>query len=550
MSVCRILIVEDEAIVAMDLEGRLARMGYETVGRASSGEDATALALAQRPDLVLMDIRLRGEMDGIAAADEIRQSIRAPVIFLTAYSEDATLNRAKLVEPFGYIFKPIDDRELKSTIELALHKHRVDEEVRRLKCLYEMHTQVDQAVLRAQKPEELLSAVCRAAVENGSMELAWIGYLDPVTGRILPVAHFGSQSETLVQREYYIDDPPQGHDPTAAILEGQPMVFPPSGESFRSGSVAGSAQHPFRSCASFPIRFRGKVYYAFTLCTDQRAFFQEREIKLLKELVLDVAFALDKMEGDLQREILSEHCKSQSTFLSALLDALPFPAFYKDRELRYLGCNTAFENLLGVNREFLIGRTALEIWPPDLAKVYHAADARLLQSPSPQVYESAIEKPDGSRRLVRFHKATFDNADGTPGGIIGTVEDITERKAVEQSLLERLEGYRSLLDHAAEGMAFIDTESLRFVEFNDAAHRGLGFTREEFEQLSLLDIQEHLTPEEVRHAIESAVRGGTSRQEMMLRCKDGRRRNVHLSARTLVIRGSVHLGFSWQDVTE
>ena len=96
MGASRILIVEDEAIVALDLEGRLARMGYEAVGRATSGEDAIALALAHRPDLVLMDIRLSGEMDGISAADEIRRSIRAPVIFLTAYSEDATLNRAKI----------------------------------------------------------------------------------------------------------------------------------------------------------------------------------------------------------------------------------------------------------------------------------------------------------------------------------------------------------------------------------------------------------------------------------------------------------------------
>ncbi len=551
MGASRILIVEDEAIVAMDLADRLARMGYEAVGRAANGEDAIALALAHRPDLVLMDIRLSGEMDGISAADEIRRSIRAPVIFLTAYSEDATLNRAKLTEPFGYIFKPIDDRELKSTIELALHKHRVDEEVRHLRCLYEMHSRVDQAVLRLKKPEALMSAVCRAAVESGCMELAWIGYLDPVTSRILPVAHFGSESETVRQGEYYVSDPLQGQDdPGTAILEGEPVVFPPRSESLRAGRATSTPDRlPFASCACFPIRFQGRVYYVLTLCTAQPSFFRDREVKLLKELALDVAYALDKLEGDLQQEIHIERHRSQNAFLRTLLDTLPFPAFYKDRELRYLGCNTAFENLLGLTRDFLAGKTALEIWPTDLAAVYHDADVQLLAGPSPQVYESAVERPDGTRRLVRFHKATFGSADGTPGGIIGTVEDITERKAVEEHFQERLERYRSLLDHATEGLVLIDGESLKLIEFNEAAHRDLGLEREAFCQLTLFDILDPVSHEKTRQAIEAAVRTGTSIENTILRCRDGRSRHVRLVVKPCFIRGRSHLAVAWWDIS-
>ena len=125
MKSSRILIVEDEAIVSMEIGERLTAMGYSIVGSAGDGKQALELTEIHRPDLVLMDIRLRGSMDGMTAA----RRFHVPIIFLTAYSEDATLQRAKVTEPYGYILKPFDERELKSAIEIALYKHRADEEI-------------------------------------------------------------------------------------------------------------------------------------------------------------------------------------------------------------------------------------------------------------------------------------------------------------------------------------------------------------------------------------------------------------------------------------
>lgn len=130
MSKTTILIVEDEAIVAADLSGKLRRLGYEVCGTAMEGEEAVALALSLRPHLVLMDIRLEGSMDGIAAAEAIRSRLDAPVIYLTALSDAATLARAKLTGPFGYILKPFDERDLATQVELALYKHQADRQIR------------------------------------------------------------------------------------------------------------------------------------------------------------------------------------------------------------------------------------------------------------------------------------------------------------------------------------------------------------------------------------------------------------------------------------
>jgi two-component system, sensor histidine kinase and response regulator len=130
MQKARILIVEDERIVAADLRGRLERMGYDVLNVISSGREAVDFAVANHPDLVLMDITLRGDMDGVAAADEMRRRFEVTVIYLTAHSDDATLQRAKITEPFGYVLKPFDERELLKTIEMALYKNATERRLR------------------------------------------------------------------------------------------------------------------------------------------------------------------------------------------------------------------------------------------------------------------------------------------------------------------------------------------------------------------------------------------------------------------------------------
>jgi PAS domain S-box-containing protein len=130
MSKPRILIVEDEVIVARDISQQLVELGYEPVGSCTRGEEAVATAEKLRPDLVLMDIQLTGGMDGIAAAKLIREQLALPVVFLTAFAEGETVNRAKLAEPFGYIIKPFDERELRTVVEMALYKYQTETKLR------------------------------------------------------------------------------------------------------------------------------------------------------------------------------------------------------------------------------------------------------------------------------------------------------------------------------------------------------------------------------------------------------------------------------------
>lgn len=130
MGQARILVVEDEVIVARAIASQLSQLGYVVTGTASSGKVAIAKALETQPELVLMDIILKGEMDGIATASHIREQLDVPVIFLTAYGDNNTLERAKLTQPFGYIVKPFTTKDLKIAIEIGLLKHQLERELR------------------------------------------------------------------------------------------------------------------------------------------------------------------------------------------------------------------------------------------------------------------------------------------------------------------------------------------------------------------------------------------------------------------------------------
>ncbi len=126
MKESRILIVEDESIVALNLQTRLKSLGYQVAGMAASGEEAVKKCGETMPDLVLMDIMLKGEMDGVAAADQIREKYHVPVVYLTAYADEVTLERAKVTEPFGYMLKPFEVKEIRTTVEIALYKSKME----------------------------------------------------------------------------------------------------------------------------------------------------------------------------------------------------------------------------------------------------------------------------------------------------------------------------------------------------------------------------------------------------------------------------------------
>ena len=160
--------------------------------------------------------------------------------------------------------------------------------------------------------------------------------------------------------------------------------------------------------------------------------------------------ALRASNAELERRVAERTAElsDQLRFMQQLIETIPGPIFYKNAETRYLGCNSAFTRFLGIDAEALMGKTAHDIWPPELADKYLAADRALLDNPGTQVYESPVRYASGEIRDVLFHKATYTQANGTVGGMVGFMLDVTERKRMEV----RLQQAATVFDSSGEGV--------------------------------------------------------------------------------------------------
>jgi len=429
MKARRILVAEDEAVVLMDIRNRLEKMGYSVAGTAVSGEEAIPLADSERPDLILMDIRLAGRMDGIEAAESIRARLRIPVVFLTASTDDATLERAKRADPYGYIIKPFNDRDLKTGIELAAFKHGMEQEIRRTHRLYALLSQLNQFIVRTQSAESLYEKMCTIAVSFGGFRTAWVEqpYRDAPFFSRTTLAGTPPWDSTTLPRELRMlaDEAVSSRRPVARNDLGilRPTTVPqPSPTSGLTGSGA-----------AIPFLFRGDVSAVMTLWSDETDFFQENELLLLDEMGLDVSFALEQIRKEEERREAEERVRIFESLAEASTDAI---VMGNGSDLRITYANRAAHALFGCDWEAreMVGTPGADFWPTE--------DLPLLT----EILERyRTEGWHGDVRQKRKDGTVFDaNATvfavqcevGTATRIVAMIRDITESKRQETDRLE------------------------------------------------------------------------------------------------------------------
>ncbi len=369
----RLFIVEDEAIVAADIAIRLAQLGYEVAGTATSGEEALSLLDQIRPDLVLMDIRLQGGMDGIVAAQEVRQRFHLPVIFLTAYAEGATFQRAKLAEPFGYILKPFEDRELEIVIDLALYKH--------------------QAERRIQQIEQRHKTLIKTSMD-GFWMLDEQGHLLEVNETYCRMSGY-SMPELLAMRVSDLDASETAEHTAAHI-----------GHIQTQGVDRFESKHRRKDGSLFEV--------------EVSVLYQTEDGGCM------VAFIRD----------ISER-KQAAAFLQLVLSNIPDFVFWKDRNSVYLGCNNHFAEVAGVGTpDKLIGKTDYDMgWKLEESNAYIAMDRQVMERD--QAVYHIIEpqrQASGKQAWLDTCKVPLHDEQGQVIGLLGTYMDVTERKLAEQRL--------------------------------------------------------------------------------------------------------------------
>jgi PAS domain S-box-containing protein len=350
MSKASILVVEDEQIVALDIQSQLERLGYDVVATVSSGRAAISTAEATRPDLALMDIKLKGDMDGIQAAQHIRSRFGIPVIYLTAYADQGTLDRAKVTESFGYILKPFEEGELHATIEMALYKHRADAalrahalELKRKNRQLELISQIVTASVDGQNTESILQMACRELVDVLDTPHATAVLLnkDGTTARVVTEFHLDGKLRALNATVNVAGTPLLQHllryrEPLVIASFDDPRLAP-----FR-GLIRESGPRPL---LILPLVVEGDVIGALGLVGTASRSFSPNDV--------DLAWSVTgQLAGALSRARLAEERKR----LSAALEQTTESVIMTDMTGTIVYVNPAFERITGYNRAEIVGQ--------------------------------------------------------------------------------------------------------------------------------------------------------------------------------------------------
>ncbi len=490
----KLLIVEDEAIVAADLAATLARLGYEVVGTTARGEEAVKLVRDRHPDLVLMDIVLAGPMDGIAAAAQIRAEQDVPIVYLTAHSDMPTQQRAHQTDPFGYVVKPFEERELQSQIEMARYRHRVDHELREVK-------------------EDLAQAQAMAHVGSWRMDLVGntVRWSDE-TYRI-----FGIPDGTPVTCETWRE---RIHPEDRARVDAQ--------------WADASREKPF--LCEHRIRVDGRIKWVrcrteFTVDAHgvvQQAFGTTQDITDLKDAQ--------------QRE---QQAVAEAAAGRAAVDAVEamgegVALLQMDGSIRTV--NGAFAALVEHDKAELQGqniRTLLpDVFEEDRATIRDTV-ARVAGKRSKRDPQDALSivTVRGTQKWTIPSVSMLHGSNGESLGMVLTLRDITPLMATQAKLRESERKYRELVENANSIIMRI-TPDHRITFFNEFAQRFFGYSADEVQGQHVIGT--------IAPAVDSAGRDlhemlksitadpelhRSNENENM--CKDGRRVWVHWSNRAV-----------------
>jgi two-component system sensor histidine kinase/response regulator len=245
----------------------------------------------------------------------------------------------------------------------------------------------------------------------------------------------------------------------------------------------------------------------------------------------------------------SASADAESLRMRAILWSSPDPVYLKDPDGRYLGCNPAYEAVLGVPGARLEGLRDRDFLPPDVAARYEAADRSVMETGLPTTFEEWVTRADGRRSLTQTVKSVVRDQDGTVVGVLGIIRDITAVRETEEALREREEMLEAIIGGSADPIVLIDGD-LRFVEFNQAACDALGYDREAFAALAVADLDATDPPLQVEEIRAGLHRGETVRVAASLRRSDGGHLEVDIGLRPLRLRDAGFTVAIWRDVTE
>ncbi len=319
MGKIKILIVEDEENIAFSLKETLEDFGYQVVSIVDNGEDAISTVVEEKVDLILMDIILKSEMSGTEAAKLIWAKFNIPIIFLTGYLDRELVDKAKISEPFGYILKPFNERELFAIIEIALYKFQIERKTHQLNSLLKIARNINQTINKAEDSHKLIKKVCKHFISSDDILSAWVILIDDLNNVTSIIEEVPEKKFRQIESDLSRIEFPQWV--RKVLTEKQILEVPYSNASKNRITFLDTSE----KFISIRIESREKIFGILNLIFKDRNI-ENEEISLLLSISNDIAFSLSSFEIQekvkLTEEALVESEKRYIQFIKTTQNAI------------------------------------------------------------------------------------------------------------------------------------------------------------------------------------------------------------------------------------
>ena len=417
MEKVKTLIVEDEVIVARDLQRNLEKMGHKVASMVPSGEQAIQEIEREVPDLVLMDIVLQEGLDGIETAEIIRSRFDIPVIFLTAHRDKATFERAIMAEPFGYITKPFQKEDLRKVIEIALLRHKAEQEKEALaqeqrKGLNELlknhiikHRRTEGVLQESEEKRRMLTH----AIEQSSSTVV----ITDVKGDIEYV------NPEFTRLTGYTDEEALGLNPRILKTDKtSPEEYKRLWKTITSGSEWNG-----EFCNK---KKNGELYW------------ERASISPVKNEEGVITNYIAVKEDVTEHKRIEEALRLNQEQMQSILDNATAVVYLKDLQGKYIFINSQYQDLFHITKEGIVGKTDYDIFPKEMADAFRANDQKVIKARAPLEMEEVALHDDGPHTYISIKFPLFDS-NGTLYGVCGISTDITERVKSKEELQKQKE---------------------------------------------------------------------------------------------------------------
>ncbi len=474
-----ILIVEDEWVIAAALAGCLEEWGYEVTGNVGTGEKCIEIVRENPPDLILMDITLSGNMDGVTAAAEIQSFADIPVVYITAYDEEAVFQRASETAPYGYLKKPIDVSSLRQTVQTALSKHEADKRVR--------------------ESEERFRGIFRNAavgIDMTDVDGRFVLANDALSEMLGYTAH--ELLDFTFTDVTHPDDRPESSARYEALLDGRLSSYRLEKRFVRKDGTA-----VWADLSVSPVRdSQGKLTGTMGVVVDITD--RKRTEEALRE-------SEERLRASFDTELVAW-------------------AISRSKDGVYLEVNPGFLRLTGYSRDEIIGRTSLELgfFTPEMRE---AMLAELTKEGRLHNREMDFRTKTGDIRTILFSIGPITL--GGEASLLAVMVDITDRKRAEEARQESEETTRLLSEMTFEAIAFHDGGYL--VDANPQYFEMFGYEPDEL--IGQYILPKTVSPEHLEEILGYVRDGYTGRYEAVAMKKDGARFPVEVQARLCRFRG-------------